>query len=404
MSMPQAQRSLISVLRDATWFDGSRARAYCIILAAVSVMACVGYLALSRDGLDPMGKPIGTDFASFWTASQLALAGHAADAWSMARHGAAQAAKFGAQAGYAAFFYPPPYLLVCLPLALMPYLLALVVWLGLTLATWVAMLRAWIKATGASALGLLPLLSFPAVMMNAGHGQNGFLTAALMGAGALLQPTRPWLAGMMFGSLVIKPQLGVLLPFYLLFARDWRCILATGATAIALCLASLAAFGWPAWAAFFANADNAAAVLSQNTVGYHKMQSLYAAARVLGAPETLAMVLQVGLTLGLIVVLFRLRQTVSALCNAAALCAAALLATPFVLDYDLTLLAVPLVWLYAQTQREGFLPWERLLLAAAFLLPLLSRTLATAYLPVAPVLLMAVLAAIVRRARLGQSP
>lgn len=398
MSMPQANSRIIGALREAAWFDATRARAYCVILAAVSLVVAIGYLALSRDGLDPMGKPIGTDFASFWTASQLALSGHAADAWSMARHGAAQAAKFGKEAGYAAFFYPPPYLLVCLPLALMPYLVALVAWLAVTGAAWVKMLRGWIAASGAPGLGLLPLLTFPAVLINAGHGQNGFLTAALMGAGALAQPTRPWLAGVLFGCLVIKPHFGLLLPFYLLFARDWRCILATGVTAGLFCLAALGAFGWPVWAAFFANADNAAAVLSHNTVGYHKMQSLFAAVRLLGAPEALAMGLQVAMALGVIALLYRLRQTGTVLANAAGLCTGALLATPFVLDYDLTLLAVPMIWLYAQTQRTGFLPWERLLLGAAFLLPLLSRTLATFYLPVAPLVLAAVLLAIARRA------
>lgn len=398
MAMSQASSRVVAALREAIWFDARRARAYCLILAAVSLAIGVGYLALSRDGLDPMGKPIGTDFASFWTASQLALQGQAADAWSMARHGAAQTAKFGAQAGYAAFFYPPPYLLVCLPLALMPYLVALVAWLAVTGAAWVQMLRGWIAASGAPGIGLLPLLAFPAVLINAGHGQNGFLTAALLGAGALLQPARPWLAGIAFGCLVIKPHFGLLLPFYLLFARDWRCILATGVTATAFCLATLGLFGWPVWQAFFANADNAAAVLTHNTVGYQKMLSIFAAARLLGAPETLAITLQGAMALGVLGVLYRLRQGGSDLANAAALCTGALLATPFVLDYDLTLLAVPLVWLYAETQRTGFLPWERLLLASAFLLPLLSRTLATYGLPVAPLVLAAVLLAIARRA------
>lgn len=398
MSNPQAQSRLLIGLRDATWFDAQRARAYCAILAALSLIGAIGYLALSRGGLDPMGKPIGTDFASFWTASQLALEGRAADAWSMARHGAAQASRFGKDAGYAAFFYPPPYLLVCLPLALMPYLLALAVWLAATLAAWLTMVRDWMRASGATALGLLPLLAFPAVMLNAGHGQNGFLTAALMGGGALLQPTRPWLAGVLFGTLVIKPQFGMLLPFYLLFARDWRCIVATGAMALSLCLLSLAVFGWPVWQAFLANADNAAAVLSHNTVGYHKMQSVFAAARLFGAPEAVAMGLQVLLVVGLLVLLYPLRQKASDSANGAALCVAALLATPFVLDYDLTLLSVPLIWLFGEAQRtHSFWPWERLLLVAAYVLPLLSRTLATFYMPVAPLLLVAVFLAICRR-------
>ena len=48
---------------------------------------------------------------------------------------------------------------------------------------------------------------------------------------------------------------------------------------------------------------------------------------------------------------------------------AGLLASPFVLDYDLTLLAVPLVWLLGEGRRSGFLPYEKALMALAFVAP-----------------------------------
>jgi hypothetical protein len=44
-------------------------------------------------------------------------------------HWAAEKALFGPAQGYVAFFYPPPYLLICLPLALVPYFWSLAVWL-----------------------------------------------------------------------------------------------------------------------------------------------------------------------------------------------------------------------------------------------------------------------------------
>ena len=39
--------------------------------------------------------------------------------------------------------------------------------------------------------------------------------------------------------------------------------------------------------------------------------------------------------------------------------AAALLASPFLLDYDLTLLAIPLAWSVREALRAGFAPGER---------------------------------------------
>jgi alpha-1,2-mannosyltransferase len=76
-----------------------------------------------------------------------------------------------------------------------------------------------------------------------------------------------------------------------------------------------------------------------------------------------------------------------------------LLASPFVLDYDFTLVAIPLAWLLGEGQRDGFLPFERALMAFAFALPLVSRIAAGAVgLPLAPLTIAAVLALILRRA------
>jgi hypothetical protein len=77
-----------------------------------------------------------------------------------------------------------------------------------------------------------------------------------------------------------------------------------------------------------------------------------------------------------------------------------LLATPFAFDYDLALLAVPLACLGWEVYQTGPRPGEELLLALAYLLPFLAP-LAAHYLrlPLAPLALAAMLAAVVRRAR-----
>lgn len=389
----------LAILRDADWFDGRRARAYLFLLAALSVAGAIGYVALSHNGLDPNGKPLGTDFASFWTASQLALAGHPADAWDIASHRAAQAAMFGTDAVYAAFFYPPPYLLVCLPLALAPYFVSLFVWLGATGAAWAYMVRAWLRAAGDTSLGWLPILVFPAVMLNVGHGQNGFLTAALFGAGALLCDRRPWLGGALFGALVVKPHLAVLVPVFLLMAGNWRSFVGAGLSAAGLSLLSLAVFGPEVWQAFLANASAARGVLDNDLVGYGKLQSTFTGIRVLGGGAGLAITAQVVTGLLAVSALWIVRRHASGLANGAALVCATFLTTPFLLDYDFTLLAVPLAWLFARAQRSGFLPWERVLLLAGFVLPLFARPLAmSAHIPIAPLVIGALLLCIVRRA------
>jgi hypothetical protein len=81
---------------------------------------------------------------------------------------------------------------------------------------------------------------------------------------------------------------------------------------------------------------------------------------------------------------------------------AALIASPFLLDYDLAVLAAPLDWMFREGARGGFLPWENTTLATAFALPVVSRTLATqAHLPLAPLVMAGLFGLILRR---GSSP
>ena len=73
--------------------------------------------------------------------------------------------------------------------------------------------------------------------------------------------------------------------------------------------------------------------------------------------------------------------------------------TPFVLDYDLMLLAIPLAWVVTEAEQTVYLPWEKLILASAFLLPMVTRSLATwAGASVAPLVLIALLGVVIRRA------
>ncbi|HYD28673.1 glycosyltransferase family 87 protein [Brevundimonas sp.] len=383
-----------SLIRTADWFGAERARAYALILGAASALIAMTYLGLSSGLLDPLGKALGTDFASFWTASQLALAGPASAPWDVEAHRAAQAALFGERAGYAAFFYPPPYLLLCLPLALAPYLVSLALWLVATGAAWVAVVRRWLGPDG----GWLPILAFPAVLVNAGHGQNGFLTAALFGAAALTAQRRPWLAGALFGALVIKPHLALLVPLFLILTANWRAFFAAGLTAVGLCLVSLLAFGPDAWRGFLDTTGLARAALEQDLVGYARMQSAYAGARLLGADGGLAWAVQAAAMAAAVAALWITRRAADA-ARGAVLAGATLLATPFLLDYDLTLLAIPLAWLFREAMRDGFRPWEKLALVGAFILPLVARPLALgAGLPVAPLVILALLILVVRRA------
>lgn len=388
--------SLVPILRDADWFDSARAKNYARMLAAIAGLGVLALFLVSTGGVDPRGEPLGTDFSNFWSASKLALAGHPASVYDMAAQYAVQKEAFGPQTGFYPFFYPPIYLLICWPLAALPYVTALVIWV----LTTGYLYQNVVRRIGDGAIGLVPVLAFPAVFVTVGHGQNALLTTAILGAAILDLDRKPVYAGVLLGLLAFKPHLAVLAPIALIATGRWRTLFAAAATAFVLASLSLAAFGLDSWKAFFAAAPMAKAVLDDELMGVEKLQSVFGAVRLLGGGAHLAYVFQtlaaIAATLTLVVVVRRNR---SVLVFGATLATAAALTSPYFLDYDLALLAIPLAWAAAQGVRSGFLPWEKTILLAAFALPGVSRGIAAAlHVPLGPFVIALLLWAVARRA------
>ena len=190
-----------------------------------------------------------------------------------------------------------------------------------------------------------------------------------------------------------------MIPIALLAARRWTTLAAAAASALALVAASYLAWGDAVWRAFLAAAPLARASLERNFVGDEKMQSVFAAVRLLHGGLTLAYALQALTALAAAAALFWLhRRRFRSEAEGPAMVAAALLASPFLLDYDLTLLAIPLAWSAREASRAGFAPGERIVLALAYVLPLFSRLAAGALgLPLAPLTIAAVFLYVLRR-------
>jgi len=96
-------------------------------------------------------------------------------------------------------------------------------------------------------------LGYPAVMISAGFGQNGFLSTALLGGAAVWLDRWPALAGVCLGCLAYKPQLGMIVPLALAAAGRWRCFAVAAATVAILAAAATLAFGTDIWPAFIAD-------------------------------------------------------------------------------------------------------------------------------------------------------
>ena len=99
---------------------------------------------------------------------------------------------------------------------------------------------AMMRAIVGRPFGLLLAAAFPMVFNNTLVGQNGFLTAALIGGTLYLMPTRPVLSGICLGLLSYKPQYGLLFPLVLIAASQWTVFFTAAVVAVAMALAVLA--------------------------------------------------------------------------------------------------------------------------------------------------------------------
>lgn len=385
----------LDFLRSAAWLDAGRARGYLWLIAGLNLAMLAYLVGSARGGVDSRGFLLGTDFVSFWTTGRMLHADR--NVYDVAAHIAEQRAFHAPSDGYTGFFYPPWFLPFCYPLGWFGYFPALAGWLLATGGAFVLAVRTWVRRFEAPIP--VPLLvavaAFPPVSMTIMHGQTSFLAAALLGLGVLFVPQRPLLAGALLGLAVFKPQLGVLLPLVLLSSREWRVIAAAVVTAGGLGVLATAAFGPEVWRHWW-HVGAAAQGALEGVVGYAKMQSPFAAAMLLGAGPSAAYAIQGVISFGVAGALVWAgwrRPFGPAL--GAALLAGIPLATPFILDYDLVLLAFPLVWLAA----AGFRPWEKLAVATSFAAAAFARPLGlTIGLPITPFVLLWLFVLLLRRA------
>ncbi len=432
-------------LRGGSWLTRER-----MLLWAVSAMiaAAAGllYVLITASGLiDYQGRPIGTDFSNVYAAGTYVLEGRPEAPFDSPTQHAREQKIFGEATPFYGWHYPPFFLAIAALLALLPYLPALAVWQGTTLALYLWSIRAITSSwpglsrpstslpqtnsdeavdtretqTSLRSLrkldcdaghnGWLPLLlalAFPAVFVNLGHGHNGFLTAALMGFALLLLDTRPIVAGILFGLLAYKPQFGLMIPLVLIATGRWKTFSAAGFMVALLAIGATLAFGVKVWPAFLEGSRfTREVVLEAGDTGWYKIQSIFAWARMWGAPVAAAYAIQTIASIALaIAVTWMWRSSISIRLKAAALIFAALLSTPYSLDYDLMVLAPAIAFWAGDGMSRGFHPWEKTMLATLWILPLIARTFAEAtFIPLTPPLLLAAFALLLHRTAIETS-
>lgn len=347
---------------DLDWLGKRRVNGYARILFVVLA------LATYKPFHDAIGK-IGSDFYAFWAAGRLAVDGAAARAYDVTAIAAVQAS-----AGWdktMAFVNPPAMLPIVAPLGWLDYPVAWIAWVVATFAFWFSLSRPLAPRLS------WPIAAYPGAAIAAWHAQTGLLTGGFLSGATFFLGTRPFLAGLCFGALVIKPHLALLVPIALLADRQWRAIGGAAASAIGLLLFAWTLYGTQAMLAYRLSFDVSRILMAHaNSDFLLRMSTVYAGVR-LFLGDQVAIAVQALISLVMVALTWRVWSRPGPIEGKLAfLMTATTLATPYLFSYDLPFLIVPLLWLAKLAMQRGWRRGEKPALAFLYVAPLLSRAMA----------------------------
>jgi arabinofuranan 3-O-arabinosyltransferase len=359
------------------------------------VIACVGAplltWALGRGewAILPNGKLGEIDFCWIWMSGVFAVSSDSAQIYDPSVLSAAQNTIFGpGKCVFYYFDYPPTSLLLTYLLGALPYLVAFVVWVVVTLLLYLTAVFRIVLHPAALIAALAPA----AVVKNIQLGHNGFLTAALIGLSLTFIERRPWVSGIFLGLLTYKPQFGVLFPLALLASRNWRALGSGAIASLTLGVIAAFAFGYQGWPSFISSLFGRNSSLSPNGDVELNLQSVYGLLHWAGTSGWVAWTVQliIAVIVAAAVCTLWAKQIPYSL-KAAIICVGAVTVSPYLLAYDLCILSIAVAFLVKDGMSRGFLPGERtgLLICFTGLFPVAT--------PIAPMICAILLFLIVRR-------
>jgi alpha-1,2-mannosyltransferase len=340
--------------------------AFALIFVLQTALFLIKYL------LEVQGGRFGGDFICFWQAAQRVRHGDLAaiydpDGWRRVLESQPKLITW--------MPYPPFALALLWPMGDLSYNAAVTWWSLAPLPFYAGLValmirrlepKAWIPLAAATCAFALPFLS-----VNLFTGQIGAIVAVLFLAAAYFWSDRPVLAGVCIGLLAIKPQMGILIPFALLAAGQWRTIWAAALTITALVAGSVLWLGAGVWSDYGRLTQLFGRLMAG---GYNGIKQLalgpYVAFRAAGVPAEIAIPLQAVISLAVMAAILHVfwrgrgrkgRTVENASLRMALLATGTLLATPYTLAYDTPLLVVVLIPLLARVWRKG---WDAASLAA----------------------------------------
>jgi alpha-1,2-mannosyltransferase len=285
------------------------------------------------------GTPVGGDFINLWAAGRLVLEGRIGDIYDYVAFMDYEIGLTGAPIGMRFWAYPPHSLLLAWPFGALGFYPSLLIWSLLGLVV----LALGCRKLGLDAIESAIVLCSPASVLCLYYGQTGNLGTGLL----LLALARG--RGAEVGSVVaavlltMKPQMGFLLPLHWLVERRWTALILTSTLVLTVAALTLAFPGIPAWLSYLSETLPALGLLEQQGTGpfMWMIPSLFMAFRIVTGDGDLALWLHLASVVPILVfAVWRLWRLDDPLRRAGLVLAATALVTPYLHNYDLTLVAV----------------------------------------------------------------
>jgi Glycosyltransferase family 87 len=315
------------------------------LLAALAT--CVALSAIGFARLGPWHRDL-VDFDVFHIVAQRVWLGDADLAYQFEKFFSVQQAASGGSDDFMPWTYPPQFDLLLAPFALMSTGTAYFLFTAATLVFYLIVLR----SIAASHFVLALIVLLPAMEVTIACGQNGFLTAGLIGLVCLFIEERPIAAGLALGLMVIKPHLAITFAAYAILARRWIVVVTAGTVVLVSSLLCTLVFGPQIWAALMRSAHDSAIFLERGYYQLYRMISFYAALRTLGLSASAAFLGQAVVAaccLGIIAIAWYRQFPARCCLGLTAMLAVSI--SPYAYDYDLPIFGIGLALLLPELKR-----------------------------------------------------
>ena len=331
-----------------------------ILVACATAMVVIGGFGLHMTGLK-------ADWMAYYAAGNFLIDHQISNIYDINAMKSWQSQIIGSNV--ALFMYAPAYSILFVPIALLPVQAARLVWLVIGVAASIAAAKLSTRWTRLSfPISLLALYAFPPMVYSLVAGQISAISLLIFAivAGMEWHKMDGFLPGMITGLAFYKPQMLIPIFMYWLIRRRWRSLAGLGFSALMVLFISVL-ISPDATLAYF-QFSRQFMELSENATKTGANASIYALHPWAG----------ILTGMGILIVIIFLAQREPDRYSYAMLWLAPILVTPYIVVYDLLLLALPLSFLIPLISRDR-------LLQAAVVLVWITPLLAIAILSTRPV-------------------